>query len=332
MSLKRRDFLKCIAGFTTVSYPVFSTFSLFDQKAGKTKIQKVTGRVVVVKRPDVFTSPGVVSSEMVYRMLADGICRLTGHKTPKEAWSSLFSSSEKVGIKINALGGKRICTHPELTYAVTEHLIKSGIPAQNIIIWDRLTKELKKAGYKIHKGSGSVRCYGTDNDYGFSPEFSGSIGSCFSRILTRRCDAVISIPVLKDHDLAGVSLNLKNFYGAIHNPNKYHDNGCDPFIADLNCHPHIRNKLRLVITDGLMAQYNGGPAFKPQWAWPYSGLIMSQDPVAADLIGTEIIEEQRKSKGLPSLERYGRYPVHIQTSAKKGLGTGDLNKIEKIII
>ena len=330
MALKRRDFLKYIASFTTASSPLFSTFPLFEKKAGGKKTQKAIGRVVIVKRPDVFTSPGVVSREVAYRMLSDSICRLTGHKTPSEAWSSLFSPSERIGIKINALGGKRICTHPDLTYAVAEHLTECGIPAQNIIIWDRLTKELEKAGYKIQRGGRSVRCFGTDNDYGFSPEFSGSIGSCFSRILTRKCDAIISISVLKDHDLAGVSLNLKNFYGAIHNPNKYHDNGCDPFIADLNCHHHIKNKLRLVIIDGLMGQYNGGPAFKPQWAWPYSGLLLSQDPVAADLVGTEIIEKQRKSKGLPSLEQVGRFPVHIQTSAKKGLGTGDLKKIKRL--
>jgi uncharacterized protein (DUF362 family) len=332
MILKRRNFLKYIAGFTTASSPLFSIFSLFVKKAAGRKIQKSIGKVVIVKRPEVFTSPGNVSPEVAYRMLSDGICRLTGHKTPASAWSSLFSPSEKIGIKVNALGGRRICTHTELTYAVVKHLTECGIPAQNIIIWDRLTRELKKAGYGIQRGGRSVRCFGTDDDYGFLPESSGSIGSCFSRILTRKCDAIISIPVLKDHDLAGVSLNLKNFYGAIHNPNKYHDNGCDPFIADLNCHPHIKNKLRLVIIDGLMGLYNGGPAFKPQWAWPYSGLLLSQDPVAVDLIGTEIIEKKRKSKGLPSLKQDGRFPVHIQTAAKKGLGTGDLKKIEKIII
>jgi len=240
--------------------------------------------------------------------------------------------AEKIGIKINSLGGKKICTLTELAYAVAEHLEKISVPAHNIIIWDRLTRELERAGYRIQKGGRSVQCFGTDNEYGRTPEFSGTIGSCFSRILTHKCDAVISIPVLKDHDLSGVSLNLKNFYGAIHNPNKYHDNGCDPFIGDLNCHPHIKDKLRLVIIDGLTGQYNGGPAFKHQWSWPYSGLIMSLDPVAADFVGAEIIEKKRKSERLPSLKQTGRYPVHIQTASAKGLGSGDLNKVTRIVL
>ena len=39
--------------------------------------------------------------------------------------------------------------------------------------------------------------------------------------------------VVKDHDLAGVSAGLKNWYGVIHNPNKYHDSCCDPYVADV---------------------------------------------------------------------------------------------------
>jgi uncharacterized protein (DUF362 family) len=332
MAFNRRDFFKYLAGLTIAPPGLFSTSALFGKKIPLKKIEGAFGRVVIVKRPEVFKSPGIVSSEVIYQMLGNSICRLTGRKTPSQAWSSLFSSSERIGIKINALGGRRICTHPEVVYAVTKHLTESGIPSGNIIIWDRLTSELKKGGYKIQNGGGSVQCFGTDSDYELSPEFYGSIGSCFSRILTRKCDALISIPVLKDHDLSGVSLSLKNFYGSIHNPNKYHDNGCDPFIADVNSHPHIKNKLRLVIIDGLTAQCNGGPAFKPQWSWPYSGLVLSQDPVAADRVGTDIIENQRKIEGLSPLKQTGRAPIHIQTAAKNGLGVGDLQQIEKIVI
>jgi uncharacterized protein (DUF362 family) len=137
---------------------------------------------------------------------------------------------------------------------------------------------------------------------------------------------------LKDHDLCGVSLSLKNFYGAIHNPNKYHDHGCDPYIADVNAHPYIKDKLRLVICDGLIGQCNGGPGYKPQWAWPYSGLLLSRDPVAIDRTGCHIIEEQRKATGLQSLAAAGRPAKHIQTAAQRGLGISDMNKINRIIL
>ena len=53
------------------------------------------------------------------------------------------------------------------------------------------------------------------------------------------------MPLLKDHDGAGVSIALKNMYGVIHNPNKYHPNGCNPYVADVNMLPDIRTKMRL---------------------------------------------------------------------------------------
>jgi uncharacterized protein (DUF362 family) len=138
--------------------------------------------------------------------------------------------------------------------------------------------------------------------------------------------------VLKDHDLAGVSLSLKNFYGAIHNPNKYHDNNCDPYVADLNTHPYIKNKLRLIICDAITLQYHGGPAYKPQWAVDYRSILLSRDPVAIDRIGARLIEEKRKEKGLSSLKESGREPLHIATAAGKGLGTDNPDEIEYLII
>ena len=59
---------------------------------------------------------------------------------------------------------------------------------------------------------------------------------------------------------------------------------------------------------------------------------MSQDPVAADRVGADIIEKQRSLEGLSPLKQAGRAPIHIQTAAKSGLGVGDLQQIEKIVI
>ena len=73
--------------------------------------------------------------------------------------------------------------------------------------------------------------------------------------------------VLKDHDGAGVTIALKNMYGVIHNPNKYHPNGCNPYIADLNMLPEIRSRMRLTICDATTACYEGGPGYKPEYSW-----------------------------------------------------------------
>ncbi len=326
MKLNRRALCRLAAGFT------LSGFLPRRRAVARTPSGLHTGgRVVIVRRPSsVHASGGSIDNEAVYRMLGDGLCALTGDESAVAACRRFFALRETVGIKVNALGGRRICTHPELAYAFAKHLAASGISSADIIIWDRLTSELRRAGYRVNKTGSGPLCFGTDNEYEHTPEISGSIGSCFSRILTRRCDAVISMPVMKDHDLSGVSVNLKNFYGAIHNPNKYHDNLCDPFIADLNAHRHIRNKLRLVITDALQVQYHGGPAFKPQWSWGYGGILLSADPVAADTVAADIIDQKRQAEGLCTLREDSRPPVHITTAAHRGLGTGSLDNIQKI--
>ena len=68
---------------------------------------------------------------------------------------------------------------------------------------------------------------------------SGEVGSLWTNVLATRATALINVPVLKDHDLSGVGCGMKNMYGAIHNPNRYHDNNCNPYVADVNAHPFI---------------------------------------------------------------------------------------------
>jgi uncharacterized protein (DUF362 family) len=326
----RRDFLKWLTQLCALSTGMLRTPFLFasDTKTPIPRDGKAT--VVIAKRPEVYSASGALSSQVIKHMVDACITKVIGIQDVNKAWLSIFKPEETIGIKVNAVGGRNICTHYEVAYAVANSLITAGIKPYRIIIWDRLTEELRRGGYAINRDENAIRCFGTDGDYERKPETSGSIGSCFSNIISRHCDALISIPVLKDHDLSGVSINLKNFYGAIHNPNKYHDNGCDPYIADLNAHPYIKNKLRLIICDGLTALYNGGPGFKPQWAWKYSGLLFSRDPVAIDQVGYQIIDEQRKRAGLKPLAEADRFPKHIQTAAKLNLGIADPANITTI--
>jgi uncharacterized protein (DUF362 family) len=287
-------------------------------------------RVVLVRNRSVLTKERSLNEAVTDEMLTEGLVRLTDTSTPEDAWRTLFKPDDIVGIKVNALGGKRIATHPVVVNAIVTGLKRAGVPENNIIVWDRLSDELEKAGYRINNSKTRVRCYGTDTNYDREPEISGSIGSCFSKIISSQCTVLINVPVLKDHDLAGVSISLKNFYGAIHNPNKYHDNNCDPYIADINKHPYIKEKLRLIVCDAITLLYQGGPAYKPQYAENYCGLLVSRDPVAVDSIGIQLIEKLRREKGLVCLKEAGREPVHVATAAKRGLGTDDLSTIDFI--
>jgi uncharacterized protein (DUF362 family) len=138
--------------------------------------------------------------------------------------------------------------------------------------------------------------------------------------------------VIKDHGLAGISGALKSYYGAIHNPNKYHADHCDPWVADVNMLPAIRKASRLVISDGLYAQCHGGPGFKERWAWNFDGLLVGTDPVAVDRVHMSIIDSRRAELGLKTLEEDGRAPRWLERAAdpEHRLGVFNLQEIERI--
>ncbi len=142
--------------------------------------------------------------------------------------------------------------------------------------------------------------------------------------------AVISCAMFKDHYLAGVTLSMKNWFGVVHNPNKMHDDGCNPYVAPLSAQKVIRGKLRLNVVDGSFGQCNGGPSRVPRWAWPFSGFLASTDPVAIDTIGWRLIEARRQEVGLPTLAAEHREPRYIAAAAKLGLGVADPARIEQL--
>lgn len=267
---------------------------------------------------------------LLREMVERGVCELFGSTTAKEVWKNLFQPHETIGIKVNCLAGKRGSTHPLLVEAIVEQLLDAGIPAGNIIIWDRHDNDLVSAGYSLnYHQNNRPKCFG-NNFCGFSPQLykNGSVGSLLSRNITDLCDAFINVPVMKDHSITGISSSLKNFFGGIHNPNKYHLNGGDPYIADLYELDLIRRKTRLTICDGLAVQYHGGPSYRPQWSARGNRLLLAVDAVALDRIVWQLIDEIRVANGLKTLKAEGRPPQYLLTAQKKGLGQADPGKIK----
>jgi len=289
-------------------------------------------RVVIARDEALTQGPLREHRDLLVKLLNASMQKLTGIPEPAAAWAAVIPPGARVGIKVNTLG---LSTQPAVAEAVAVGLQQAGIPAENILIWDRFDVELARAGFRLNKSSTGVQCRGTDAErygsgYQRRIETSGRIGSCYSRIVAEKVDVLISVPVLKDHNLAGVSLGLKNFFGAIHNPNKYHEDNCDPYIADVVAHPYIRTKWKLTVCDATRAQYHGGPTRYPPCAWPFGGLIVSTDVVAADAVAADLLEAERRRKGLPPLAREKRPARHITTAGTRGLGEADLNRIERI--
>ena len=268
-------------------------------------------------------------------MLDRTVQALYASDTPLAAWKKVARPGDVVGLKVNCLAGRGISTTVVLAELICDRLQEAGIVRENIVIWDRLNSDLESAGFKVASRADGIRCIGNDT-LGYEDDLSvyGSVGSLLSKTLTQVCDVVINLPVLKDHGIAGVTMALKNLFGAIHNPNKYHPNLCNPYVADLNMLPAIRQKVQLNICDAITAQYEGGPSFMPQWTWKYNGLLASLDPVALDHTGWQILEQKRAEKGMKSLQALGRAPSYIATAAdaQHRLGTNNPEQIEVVTV
>jgi uncharacterized protein (DUF362 family) len=267
-------------------------------------------------------------------MVEHGLRELADTPDVAAAWSRYFTRDDTIGIKVNCLGGPRICTSPALAEATARSLSALGIQPKHVYVWDRSARELARCGYSLNwKDPGRVQCVATDIqgvDYERDLSVFGSIGSRLSRVLTSTVSAQINMPILKDHGICGITGALKNMFGAIHNPNKYHEDRCDPFIADVNALPQIRKKNRLVIFDALRIQYNGGPGFKPQWVEEPGWILLSEDPVAVDTVAATLLDRIRKKHGLPPIEKDGGLPAYIRTAADRehALGTARWESID----
>ncbi|MCP4199761.1 MAG: DUF362 domain-containing protein [Proteobacteria bacterium] len=263
--------------------------------------------------------------DLVNRAVSD----LVGVKDHREAFRALFAPDDVVAIKLNCLAGLGMSSSVSVVDALVAGLRSIGIENRHIILWERSSAELSKAGFKVNRLSNTrPRCYGND-DGGFERRIvmSGEVGSLWTNVLAKRATALINVPVLKDHDLSGVGCGMKNMYGAIHNPNRYHENNCDPYIAHVCAHPYIKDKLRLVLADALTAQYQGGPARVLEYQWRPAKILAARDPVALDTVAGGLIEKQRAAHGMASLEEAKKPPKWLKTANRMGLGENDLKKI-----
>ena len=293
----------------------------------------VKSRVVVARDAMLRASGSKVDSGRVFNLLDRGMQAFYGVDNPLQAWKKLARPGEKIGLKVNTIAGRGLSTNVEVIDAICERLQQAGIPSRDIIVWDRTNSDLERAGFHLASDANHMRCAGTDAfGYEEQPESFGTVRSKLSKILTRNCDVLINVPILKDHSDAGITAALKNMYGVIDNPYRLHGHGCAPGIADLNMLPAIRTKMRLTICDATTASFDGGPTFDPESTWKHNGVIIARDPVALDYTAWKIIEHKRAERGLKTLLDAGRAPrfIALAADARHQLGTNDPNRISLI--
>ncbi len=328
----RREFLKEAATGAVLlgSSAAVDRLAFAGTTAGKSK-------VVIARDASLHGAGAQPDEQRVLNLLDRAMAAYTGRQKPVDAWKSIIPASilagKTIGLKVNGLGGRGISTHAALTLAIAERLQQAGVRAGNILVWERDARSLAACGMTVNTDASRVRCYGNDvGGYEDAPVECGPVQVRLAKILTRECAMVINLPILKDHEMAGITFSMKNMYGVVDKPFVLHGNHCNPGVADVNAIPAVREKVWFTIGDAISSVYDGGPGFHPERLWYPNALVVSEDRVALDQTAWQMIERKRAEAGAPTLEVSGRRPDYIRTAADAAhrLGTNDPGRIRLV--
>jgi hypothetical protein len=331
------------------------------------------GRVVEVRNPAMLRD-GRKDREAIRATLDRGLAALTGTDHPVEAWRTFVQPAEAVGIKVVPNGYPGAHTSYELVLEVIRGLEAAGIRRKDMVVFDRYGAEFREARYHEilpdgvafggltptawDPGQLAIRFEGNDPIAGYDPDEYVQLtlvgrgqdpkdDRCFrshlGRIVTRRLDKIILLPCIKDHHAAGATGALKNMsHGLVNNVFRSHSapGSCAivSFIPAVVNHPIIRRKCVLHIMDGIRGVWEGGPYGRnPEWLFDYNALLFATDPVAMDHVEWDILDAQRKKRGVPGVGAVGRLaadpfhhegydirqPQYIAVAGQVGLGNFD---------
>ena len=250
--LDRREFLKQTAGAAVLlgAESRLGAAALMAQSPAPAKTKVIVARDATLQAE----SP---SEARVLALLDKAILAATGRRDPVQAWRFIgyphIYKNRVIGLKVDGSSGRGIATHAVLIRAICERLQQAGVSPGNIVIWDSNARNLEACGLKINTDHKGIRCFGSDvSGYEDHDDSWGSARVRLSKILTRECALVINVPILKDHNKAGVAFSMMNLCSASDRPVPLTNNG-DPAVADFSCIPAVRDKTSISIGDALLA-------------------------------------------------------------------------------
>lgn len=291
----------------------------------------VHARVVVVHDPDA-TEAFDARPEKIPPMVDKGLTLLTGKPTQVEAWRSLVSTNDVVGIKVHSQPGARSGTRPSVVAALVQGLIAAGVPSTNIVVWDRHKADLRKAGYSELETRFRIRLEGAaeagfddqafydtpllgqlmvgDREFGQKGDGIGR-KSYVSRLVSRELTKIINVTPLLNHYRSGVTGNLYSLaMGSIDNSLRFDmDAGrLAQAVPEVYALPQLSDRVVLNIVDALICQYEGEHLGLLHYSAPLNELRFSVDPVALDVLSMQELERQRRAAGnFPSTNRFELY-------------------------
>jgi hypothetical protein len=259
-------------------------------------------------------------------MVERGLTNLTGKTTATAAWNSLVAPTDIIGIKVFASPGPICGTRPAVVAAVVEGLLAAGVPATNIIVWDRQMSDLIQADFLDLTDRYGVRVQGSavagyDQKVFYENSLLGSViwgdlefgqktnvlgrNSYVSKLVSTRLTKIINISPLLNNNLAGVTGNLYSLaFGSVDNTIRFES---DPdrmatAVPEIYALPALSDRVALNIVDALICQYEGSQHGLLHYSATLNQLRFSRDPVALDVLSVQELNRQREFASVPHLK------------------------------
>jgi hypothetical protein len=174
-----------------------------------------------------------------------------------------------------------------------------------------------------------VRGYKDDEFYENQHVFTGEY-SYFGKLVTQRLTKIVNLAAYKNTG-NGISMATKNLgYAAICNTGRLHAPLFFRVCTEVVAAPAVRDKLVLNVTDGLRAQYDGGPDVNEQFLYPNHSLYFGTDPFALDMVCHRQLVAKRKAMGV-AVNEHPRFTEYLRYAQELGLGIADPKRIEHVV-
>jgi hypothetical protein len=305
--------------------------------------------VVVVQGANLLNA-FLADSNRVQNAFNRGLISLTRAPNVSAAWRALVKTNDVVGIKVFSAPGPLSGTRPAVVAAMIRGLLAAGLPPDHIIIWDKHAADLRVAGFFQLAEMLGVRVAGAvesgyDENTFYLPETpvtgqlvwgdmefgkkGDNVGkkSFVSKLVSQQITKLISVAPLINENEAGL---CGQFYslclGSVDNTRRFEDDPDRLAVAlpEIYALPAVGDRVVLLVTDALLAQYQGGPASFLQYSTELDQLWLSRDPVALDTLGLKELARERQAVSAPPL--WTNYQIYTNAVLLQ-LGINDPSRI-----
>ena len=247
-TLTRRKFIRdssaaALAGSLYLSVPVPSFASDYSGKS----------RVVLIRNKNVLDSLLKPDKAVLSEMLDAAVCSLFDTTDALNAWKTILSPEDVVGIKTNHWN--YLHTPAELEEIILERVLEAGVSRQNVSVKDR----------GILNDKVFMKATALINTRPMRTHYWAGVGSLIKNYIQ-----FVNKPSEYHYDSCA---DLASIWK-------------QPRVAG-------KTRLNILVMLTPLFHGVGPHHFSPEFIWPYFGLIAGTDPVAVDATGVRIIQAKR---------------------------------------